>query len=121
MTNLELKTYQATMSHRNELANALPGFVADATALINLRFNLALAPLVADTDTNPVLDKHPLLYQFAAARSLYEFTNNGENAIYCGERWNALADAVNVTSPDNAELQNPDWATTPPVIIRSFE
>jgi len=120
MTNIQLKTWVAQLSHRNDLSTVLPNFVAEATALINMRFNLALAPLVADTDTNPVLDKHPLLYQYAAARALYEFTNNGENATYYGDRWNALAAAVNVTNPDNAELQNPDWATTPPAIIRSI-
>ena len=120
MTNLQLKTWLAQLSHRSDLAPVLQSFVDDSTALINLRFNLALAPLVADTDTNPVLDLHPLLYQYAGARSLYEFTNNGENATYYGERWNALASAVNVTNPDNVELQPAEWATEPPVIIRSI-
>ena len=120
MTNLELKTWLAHASHRNDLSTVLPNFVADATALINTRFNLALAPLVAGTDTNPVLGLHPLLYQYAAARALYEFTNNGENATYYGDRWNALANAVNVTNPDNVELQPAEWATEPPVIIRSI-
>jgi len=119
MNNLELKTWLAQISHRSDLSAVLPNFIADATALINLRFNLTLAPLVADTDTNSVLDLHPLLYQYAGARSLYEFTNNGENATYYGERWNALANAVNVTNPANAELQDPDWATTPPAIVRT--
>lgn len=120
MTNLDLKNWIVSISHRSDLGPVLQRFIADATALINLRFNLALAPLLADTDTNPVLELHPLLYQYAAARALYEFTNNGENATYYGDRWNALADAVNVTNPDNVELQNPDWATEPPVITRSI-
>ena len=120
MTNLDLKNWLVRISHRSDLGPQLQQFIADATALINLRFNLALAPLLADTDTNPVLDLHPLLYQYAAARALYEFTINGENATYSGDRWNALADAVNVTNPDNVELQNPDWPTSPPVITRSI-
>ena len=120
MTNLELKTWLVNISHRSDLGPVLQQFVADATALISLRFNLTLAPLVADTDTDPVLDRHPLIYQYAAARALYEFTNNGENATYYGDRWNALADAVNVTNPDNVELQPAEWATEPPVISRSI-
>ena len=107
----ELKTMLASLSHRSDLSARMGMYSGNATECINRRFGLALAPLVADGDTNPVLTECLFLYIFAAMQALNEDLNNGENAIYYSNRFNQEADNQNIngvaftSTGGNAPLQ----------------
>jgi hypothetical protein len=109
----ELKTRLAQIGHRSDLSSQMANFTQDATEKINRRFGLALAPLVLDTDTNEVLTNWPLLYLYAALQSLFEFTNNGDNATYFSGLWNLEADRQNITGGSSA---TDSWNSEPPAI-----
>jgi len=99
MTFLQFKARLAQIAHRGDLTARMVDFAADATQKINRRFNLELVAPVADTDTNEVLEKYPLLYVYSGLQSLFEYLNNGDNARYYHERFELEADRQNITSP----------------------
>jgi len=119
MNNLQLQQRLAGIAHRSDLTSQLPLFVADATERINRRFGLELAPLVSDNDTNPVLTSFPLLYEYSAAQSMFEYLNNGQNAIYYSDRWERECDRQNVLNPYTATDKY--TATNPPVILNEYQ
>lgn len=114
MTFGELKTRLAAIAHRSDLAAQLPNFVNDAREKINRRFGMALVAFVADTDTNEVLTNWPQLYLYAALQSLYEYLNNGDNAVYYGELWKTEAASQNINA---ASTSTDKYASQPPVIV----
>lgn len=119
MDNLQLKQRLAGISHRSDLTNQLPLFVQDATERINRRFNLTLPNLVSDQDTNDVLTQFPLLYVYSASSSMFEYLNNGENAMYYDNKWEVECDRQNVLSPYTATDKY--TATNPPVVLTPSE
>ena len=117
MNNQQLKQRLAGISHRSDLTNQLPLFVQDATERINRRFNLTLPELVSDLDTNAVLTQFPLLYVYSASSSMFEYLNNGENAMYYDNKWEVECDRQNVLSPytatDAYTEDNPPYILSP--------
>ena len=114
MNYTELEARLAGIAHRTDLTTTIPLFVADATERINRRFGLQLVSPVADTDTNDVLTNFPLLYIYAAAQSMFEYLNNGDNAIYYNGLWEVETNRQNISNPNTVTDQY--TADNPPVI-----
>lgn len=104
MTYLELITQLAQIAHRGDLSAQMYNFVQAATEQINRRLTLELVPLVADADTNDILTKWPLLYQYAGMAALYEFTNDGDNVTFYLQRFWDECDSQNITAPGTEPL-----------------
>ena len=83
MTPAEMKVRIAQVMHRNDLSAQMVNFLNDATERINRKFGVALV-LPADDQPLPAPDT---LYLYAALQSGYEFTNNGENAVFASQRF----------------------------------
>jgi hypothetical protein len=119
MDNLQLQQRLAGLAHRSDLTNQLPLFIEDARERINRRFALQLVPLNSDTDTNDVLSNYPLLYVYASAQSMYEYLNNGDNAMYYDNLWERECDRQNVLNPYT--VTDHYTLTNPPVILNPAE
>lgn len=122
----ELKTRVAQVLHRTDLTVNMVDFMHDATERINARFGTAFADLVADTDTNAVLEAPstaPLqptassLYLFGMLESAYLFLNDGENQATYGQRFDAAANQVSMAGKI-PELDPYTVAGVPPAITR---
>ena len=89
----------AQTAHRNDLSAQMPNFMNDATERINRRLTLALTLDTTQPDsTNSVLTDQPMLYYYAGLQSLYEFVNEGDNAMTANERYEDEISRYNVTS-----------------------
>jgi hypothetical protein len=99
MDNQALQNRLAGIAHRKDLTAQIPLFVEDARERINRRFSLELQPLSTQSSTNDVLTNFPLLYVYAAASSMFEYLNNGENAIYYDQKWETECARQNVLNP----------------------
>ena len=98
MNYIELQTKIIDQSHRKDMAQRVPGFINDdARTRLNMRLGLELVPLVADTDTNDILDDWPLLYFYPAMVALYNFIVEMETAAYFEALYVAEVDSYNVT------------------------
>lgn len=91
-------------SHRKDLAATIPLFVEDARTKINDRLGLELAPFLGGTETNEVLDNHPLLYFYPAMQALYEYIVEFEGASYYHNLFIEQADAFHVTATGTTPL-----------------
>jgi len=97
----------------------MANFVEDARLKLNRRFGLTLVPLVADTDTNPVLTEFPLLYLYAAVQSGFEYLNNGNNAQYIFDKWEIECDRQNILNPYS--VTDHYTADAPPAMLTAGE
>lgn len=108
MTLAQLKTRIADILHRTDLSAQMDNFIDDARLKIERRFGVVLAaidPIPAGTEN---------LFIYSALQSAYEHLNNGDNAIYCHERFELEADRQNVLNPGTI---TDNYATEPPVMI----
>lgn len=118
MNYLELKNRLTAISHRPDLASELPYFISDCNNRLNVRFSMANPELTADTDTNEILTSFPQLYITGSLQALYEFLNNGDNAIYYNQRFNEECDRAN-TSGYSTSATDPSYGQ--PLYIRAEE
>ena len=86
----ELKIQVKQLSHRSDLDEVIPQFVASVSQRLGRRFGVMPAPLVADTDTNSLLTTHSLIYLYGCLREVGVFTENvdmvrGYETLYQGE------------------------------------
>ena len=103
MDYLGLKALVAAWLHRSDLtATQIPNFILAATERINRRFNLSLANLVDDTDTNDVLTSFPMIYAYAAVEEGYIYMHNGDAATTYADRWEKECDRANVLQSGTA-------------------
>ena len=117
MNYTELEARLAGIAHRTDLTTTIPLFVADANERINRRFGLTLVSPDTTNPTNDVLTNFPLLYIYAAAQSMFEYLNNGQNAQYYNGLWELECDRQNVLNPytvtDHYTADNPPYIKTP--------
>jgi hypothetical protein len=109
MTPAQMKTRIAEVMHRNDLTGQMANFMADAMERINRKFGVALV-LPADNEPLPAPD---LLFLYAGLQAGYEFTNNGENAVFASDRFEQECRGQFLTGNGSATDQ---FAGVPPVI-----
>lgn len=99
----ELKTAIAQWAHRTDLGDQMGIFAQNVTERLNQRFGLNMGPLVADTDTNIVLENNGNVYLYGTLReqatythnavaaqayeSLYQVSIADYNINYAGDEW----------------------------------
>jgi hypothetical protein len=110
MTSAQMKARIAEVLHRNDLTAQMDNFMADAMERINRKFGVALV-LPADDQPLPAPD---MLFLYAGLQSAYEFTNNGENAVFASERFAQECRGQFLTGNGSATDQ---FAGVPPVIV----
>jgi hypothetical protein len=98
MNYSELTARMASLLHRSDLTASMVDFVGDATAKVNARWGLQLAPLVLPDDTNEVLTDSPLVYLYWAMESAYLHLNDGDNATTYGDLATTMASQQNITA-----------------------
>ena len=107
-----LKTATQSESQRSDAipADVMRRMSDESTQRINRRLNLALAPLIADTDTNEILTNHDLIYLAAMMEVYSRWNRDWEDAMYYDERFGLACSDYQVMNNqeqiDNEE-QNP--------------
>lgn len=100
----ELKAKIIDQSHRKDMAGRVAGFIDDARLRINFRLSKNLAPLMADSDTDEILQENDLLYFYPAMQSLYEFIYEFETAAYFQNKWEGQASGYYLTRAGTTPL-----------------
>ena len=73
----ELKAAIPRWTHRSDQSDLIPQFAANVTQALNRRFGITLTDLVADTDTNIILDKNSDVYLYGVLREAAAQSRNG--------------------------------------------
>ena len=72
----EIQVQVQEWAHRTDLAGAVGPAINDVTKELNARFGLELGPLVADTDTNIILEYNSDLYKWGGLAQMAGYTHN---------------------------------------------
>lgn len=118
MNYLELKNRLIAISHRTDLVSEVPNFISDCNTRLNVRFSMANPMFTSDSETNLILTEQPQLYITGSLQALYEFVNNGDNAIYYNQRFIDECNNAN-TSGYPTEATDPSYNV--PLFIRAEE
>lgn len=106
----ELKTQIAKWAHRTDLGEQIPQLVANTTKRLNRRFGLSLGPLVADTDTNIILDNNEDIYLYGGLQEQAAYVHNAGAVQEYKRLYQAEIRQLNIN------YAGTEWDTTPLVM-----
>jgi len=110
----ELKEQAAKYAHRTDLNDQMDVFVRLLSERLGRRFGVMPAPLIADTDTNSLLNTHSGVYLYGVLKEIAIFTHNID-AMDAHER-----DYQREVSELNINYRGLDWdACCSPVMARA--
>ena len=104
----ELKTHIAQWYHRTDLSGQMDTFSSNITQNLNKRFGLGLQVLVADTDTNIILDKNSAIYLKGCLAEAAEYTHDREGELGYRQEYERLISDLDIN------YRGSEWDTTPP-------
>ena len=114
MNYAEIKAEIPRWTHRTDQADDIPQFIENVTKHINRRLGTSYGPLIADDDTNDILDNHPDIYLYGALRESAIMVHNAEaTARYEGLFYQAINDL-------NVNFTQGEWGV-PPLQITIYE
>jgi len=109
-TATDIKNRIAQVMHRTDLGTQLDNFLNDALERINRDFGVSLVL----PPTGQPLPASDLLFLYAGLQAGYEYTNDGDNAIYAAKRYQ---EEVSWEGMTNTGKPTDQFAGEPPVIV----
>ena len=96
--------------HRTDLDDEMQQFAQNVTDDLNARFGLDLQVLVADDDTNIILDNNENIYLYGCLREAANYTHDGAGSAKYDQEYEKRIRRLNIT------YKGSEWNTEPPVI-----
>jgi len=110
MNYKQLKEAIVSWTHRSDLNGDISTFVANTTVRLNDRFGVSLGPLIADDDTNVLLEEHAVLYLYGSLREQAIWSHN----LVASQAYEALYQQA--VSDMNINVTDEDWYVGPPAM-----
>ena len=106
----ELKQQVANWYHRTDLDDQMQQFAQNITEDLQRRLGLELQVLIADEDTNTILDHNGSIYLDGCLREAAAYTHDGAGEQTYDARYQRGIRDLNIN------YRGSEWDTTPPVM-----